>query len=302
MKTYHLGLDLGGTKFSGMLLDNEGRELSYRETPVRNTWKPRELSKLLTSLAEDVAGRGHVKTKKIRTIGIGVPGIVNEKGEILKIINLPALERVNLRTILPRVKTSIYNDAVCACYAESVLGTLAHASNGVHLMLGTGLGSAVMTRLNESGVFGNQSVLQVSNIEIGHIAANIQAAVTGSYMDEPYELEAYCSRKYFKRNTRMPMKEIYEEYLAGDPGSQDLFVQYGVNIGSLLATVETIYRPDTIVLGGGMTAYYNAFKRPMELVFHERRFLLGQPAKVRLSAFGPEVGALGAALYGMLKR
>jgi len=301
MKSYHLGLDLGGTKFSGILLDNDGRELLYREVPVRSAWKARELFGLLVSLTQDIAARARIKPKHIKTAGIGVPGIIGERGRVMKAVNLPALERVHLPALLPSANTTVYNDTVCACYAESVLGKLAHAPSGALLMLGTGLGGAAMSRLDDSGIFGKRNVLEIRNIEIGNIAANIEAALTGPLAEKPYELEAYCSRKFFIRNSDMHIREIYEEYLAGDPGSRDLFMRYGVNIGSLLATVETIYRPHTIVLGGGMTAYFPAYEKTMKRIFHERRFLPYRPANIQLSAFGPEVGALGAALYGMLK-
>ena len=299
IKTYHLGLDLGGTKFSGVLLDGNGHDIVYREVPVRRTWTPKNLTHLLQSLANDIVERAGIMPKKLKTIGIGVPGIVDDKGDIKKVINLSALEHVNVRKIIPGVPVSVYNDAVCACYAEATLGELTRSTTGIHLMLGTGLGSAAAFRYGEKNMMGNRTMLQISNLEMGHITADINNVVNGSSTDEPYELEDFCSRKFFSRETDLSLRELYREYLEGDHGSQQLFARFGAHIGSLLATVETLYRPDTIVLGGGLTAYYKAYKGVMDNVYHSRRFLTDKPAPVRLSAFGKEVGAIGAALYGM---
>lgn len=300
MNTYHIGIDMGGTKCSGIILNDRGEELVYREVPVRKKWNPRQLRAMLASLITDLIARADVKERRVRTLGIGVPAVLNERGTIQKAVNLPAIERVSFEGLLPRAKTSVWNDTVCAAFAESMLGSLANARNGVHLMLGTGLGGATMTRLNESGIFGTRIIMQITNIEIGHVAANIETALVGTLTNEPYELEAYCSRAFFKRNTKRRCEELYDTFWEGDVEARDLFVRFGANIGVLLANVETLFRPDTIVLGGGMTAYLPAYERTMKRIFRERRFLTRKPANVRRATFGPEVGALGAALYGMV--
>jgi glucokinase len=301
MKKYHIGLDLGGTKFSGMVLNANGETIIFREVPVRKTWTPRQLRAMLDSFVNDLIARANIKPRWVKTMGIGIPGIMDEHGNIKKVINLPALERVKLYDFLPTTRTSVWNDAVCAAHAESTMGNLVNASNGVHLMLGTGVGSATMTRLNESGIFGQRSVTQISNIEMGHVAANIETALTGTLSKKPYELEAYCSRKFFIRNAKGGVDKLYDAVWRGDKQAKNLFIRYGANVGVLLANVDTLFRPDTIIIGGGMTAYLPAYREAMEKVFRAQRFLPGKPTPIKLSAFGPEVGALGAALYGLLK-
>lgn len=299
--TYHLGLDLGGTKFSGLLLTNEGRELAFHEVPVKRSWNKRDLEDLLQSLASDVAARGSVKPRRIKTLGVGVPGVVSDDGAIQKVINLPALERVDIQQILPQARTNAYNDAACACYAEAMFGSLTHAQVGVHLQLGTGLGTAVMERIDAPKLLGNNTMIHVKNVELGHIAAHIETALSGTLEGKPYELEAYCSKAFFRRETSMPLSELYNEWKEGDHGAHTLFTRFGAQIGSLLATVETIYNPDTITLGGGLTAYLPAYKDVMKTVFRERRFLPDKPAAIKPSSFKEEAGAFGAALYGMLR-
>jgi glucokinase len=301
MNHCHLGLDLGGTKFSGMVLNAHGKEIAFHEVPVRKTWNARQLRALLESLTHDLVERANVRPRLIRSIGIGVPGVVDEKGHVQKIANLPALKRTNLRNLLPRVTTSVWNDAVCAANAESVLGNLAPSKNGIHLTLGTGVGSALVTRTSESGTFGRRILTQITNLEMGQTGVNIDAAISGMRTAEPYEMEAYCSRKFFVRNAKKRVRVLYQEAMNGDEDAKQLFARYGANLGVLLANADTLFRPDTIILSGGMTASFPAYRHAMEAVFHARRFLLGKPPAIKLSAFGREGGALGAALYGMLK-
>jgi len=298
MKSYHLGLDLGGTKLSGIVLNSHGEHLIFHEVPVRKTWTPKQIRTMLESFIHDLIARANIKPRWVRSLGIGVPGVLNEQGKIRKIINLPALERVNLHRLIPRTRISVWNDAVCAAHAESTLGNLANASVGVHLMLGTGVGGATIMRMNGAGIYGKTST-QIANIEIGHIAANMETALTGTLSKTPYEVEAYCSRKFFTKNAKKSVNRLYEDAMNGEQGAMNLFVRYGANIGVLLANVDTLFRPDTIVLGGGMTAYAPAYRDTMHRVFRNQRFLPGKLPAIKCSAFGPEVGALGAALYGM---
>jgi glucokinase len=288
---YHLGLDLGGTKFSALLLDARGKELAFREVPVRKTWTPRQLRAMLQSLAHDAVMRAKVKPRRVRAVGIGVPGVTDERGGVLKAVNLPALEHTKLTGLLPRARTEVRNDVVCAAYAETKKGALSRSKRGVLLMLGTGVGGAVVTRTHPP--FGRRGGLRIEHVEIGHAAANILAAVPDRSRREPYEIEEYCSRKFFRRNGA---EKLYAAFRNGDGNAASLFARYGANVGALLASAETLFWPDTIVLGGGMTAYLPAYRRAMKTVFRERRFMPGKSAIIKISSFGPEAGALGAAL------
>ena len=294
-QSIHAGIDIGGTKCAGILLDEQGRTILFHEVPMRSTWKPSEIRSLLQSLITDLAERAHIPMKRIKTLGIGVPGLVDIHGKLLKAANLPRLERVQLTTLFPRMRITVYNDASCAIYAESLMGELAHSERGVLLMLGTGLGSAVMTR---DAFEGNEAVT-IQNMELGHICARIQAASAPDLDDEPYELGAYCSRRFFKRISKKSIERLAKEAGEGSEDARQIFQEFGIHLGSALATVETIQRPDRIVLGGGLMQYQSLFEQTMLGTFHARRFLPTKPALVLASAFGPEVGAIGAALYGM---
>jgi glucokinase len=292
----HLGLDLGGTKFSALLLDARKKELAFREVPVRKTWSPRQIRAMLQSLVHDAVLRAKVKPRRVRAVGIGVPGVTDERGRVLKAVNLPALERTNLSGLLPRARTEVRNDVVCAAYAEAEKGELSRSKRGVLLMFGTGVGGAIVTRMRDSSPFGRRGGLRIEHVEIGHAAANIRVAIPDRNRREPYEIEDYCSRKFFRQNGKENLNRLYAAFQNGDGDAASFFARYGANLGALLASAETLFRPDAIVLGGGMTAYLPAYRRVMKSVFRERRFLPGKPATIKISTFGPEAGALGAAL------
>ncbi|MBD3252021.1 ROK family protein [Candidatus Uhrbacteria bacterium] len=298
-KHTHLGLDIGGTKISGMLLNAEGSNLLFREVPVRRSWSSRQLRRMLESFVQDLAERAHSSSKSIRTIGIGVPGPLGEDGSILQAVNLPSLTKTRLQKLAPNAKTTIWNDTVCAAYAEATLGSLANCSTGILLMSGTGLGGASVIRLNEQGRLGSDTMLQISNLEIGHVVGDLDRM--SDTTNRAFEYEAFCSRQFFRQHTKKSERTLYEAVWKGNTEAAHLFERFGINLGSAIASADTLFRPDTIVLGGGMTAYLPAYRKTMERTFRQRRFHLTKAPQIIHSKFGPEVGALGAALYGTVQ-
>ncbi len=296
-KRLHVGLDCGGTKFGGIVLDGNWRRIIYHEVPARREWSPREMRAMLESFLADVLARANTPPSHVRTLGIGIPGIVDERGNILKVINLPSLERTRFDGLLPRAKMSVWNDAACAAYGESVAGSLANASQGVLLTLGTGVGGATMTRTGSRNLLGADQIIEIANIEIGHLIANIRA-VSSASRGEPVELEEFCSRKFFLRSSDKTIPQLFDAWKGRDAKVKKLFDQFGANVGALLATVETLFKPDTIALSGGCLHAYPAFRDMMLRVFRKLRFLPGVPARIERSPLGPEIGAFGAALYG----
>ena len=297
-KRHHLGIDCGGTKFGGIVLDGNWRRLAYHEVPTRKEWTTREMQTLLESFLNELLLRASITRKTVRSVGIGVPGPVDEHGIVQKIGNLPSLARVRFADLFPNVPTSVWNDAACSAYGESIAGALSESTQGVHLTLGTGVGGAVVSKSDARALFGLRHVTEVTHIEIGRTVMNIRA-VASAARHEPYELEDFCSRKFFLRSTKRSIPELFEAWKTKERQARTLFDEYGRNVGALLASVESIFKPDTISLSGGCIHALPAFRDAMHQSFRKYRFLPGAPARIAVTTLAREGGAFGAALYGI---
>lgn len=285
----HAGIDIGGTKIAAILLNSTGTEVAWDEVRVRKSWKQKDVNLLLKSMVRELARGLERDEHDVVSVGYGVPGIVTDTGKIERAPNLPVLEGMKL--------TPVWNDAVCACFAESVMGALRRVDAGVHLTLGTGVGGAVLLRQTHGKLIWSEET-QFHPIEIGHVIADYEAMFSDH---NPIEVEDFCSRKFFIRKSKRKAHELFEAYKKGsDEEATRLFIQYGAYLGALLASVETLFRPSVISISGGMTQYERAYKKSMMAVFKDKRFSRGTPAKIRISELGPKGGAIGAALYGSL--
>lgn len=77
------------------------------------------------------------------TIGIGVPGVVNEEGILKYISNIPELEGINLTSVLKqkiKVPVTVVNDANAAAIAEAKIGAGRNFKSVYYITVSTGIG------------------------------------------------------------------------------------------------------------------------------------------------------------------
>ena len=116
----------------------------------------------------------NVEKRKIESIGIAVPGTIDEQ-KIVKCVNL-GIENYNIvenLNIIFRtyaeifesypIKINLQNDAKCAAIAENEYGILKEYENSIFLTLGTGIGGAVI--VNNHLLKGKE----FSGYEFGHM-------------------------------------------------------------------------------------------------------------------------------------
>ena len=82
-----IGFDIGGSKIAAIALDQRGRELARLRRDVPRDY-PGTLAALVELTEELRRGRGPAGS-----IGIGMPGLIGADGALIRVVNLPWLER-----------------------------------------------------------------------------------------------------------------------------------------------------------------------------------------------------------------
>ena len=124
----YIGIDLGGTGIKIGVVDESGAILSQGETP---TLAGRPYEDIIADMGRcmlDVMARGGFEEKDVASIGVGIPGVADEKtGHVIFCTNL-GWSDVPLRTELQKyLNKPVYidNDATVAGFAESICGVSA---------------------------------------------------------------------------------------------------------------------------------------------------------------------------------
>ncbi|HEX7036177.1 MAG TPA: ROK family protein [Pseudomonadales bacterium] len=145
--THRIGIDLGGTKISGVVLDAAGNEVARARRPT-----PRDdYEGTLTAITELVAALESSAglPPASATVGIGTPGTWQPRLEVMKNCNSTWLnDRPLLHDLERRLgeRVLVANDADCLGISEATDGAGADAKSVFAVILGTGVGGAFVVR------------------------------------------------------------------------------------------------------------------------------------------------------------
>jgi fructokinase len=293
---YRIGIDLGGTKIEGVVLDASGRELTRKRIPTEREQGYEHILSRLKAMYDDLLPVAHGEPT---TFGIGTPGALSPRTGLLKNSNTVCMNgqpvKADLEKRLGR-KIEIQNDANCFAMAEALLG----AGRGKRLVfgviMGTGCGGGIVYK---GEVFtGAQAIAG----EWGHMSIDPQGPLC--YCGQRGCTETYISgaglenRYAEKYGVRRPLKEIERDYFAGEPQAVAFMNWFFDRFGRALANLIDILDPDIVVIGGGVSNFQALYT---EGVAQVRKYVFTDELETPIvkHQLGDSAGVLGAALVGV---
>ena len=266
-----LGIDLGGTKIEGIVLESKEKPIEVIRHRVDTEEKKGYLQVVdnIKSLVEYIENKINHKFDKL---GIGTPGTLDPATGLLKNSNSQCLNGMPLKKDLSKTldKTIlIQNDANCFALAETLLGSVndqyPHAKNVFGIIIGTGVGGGVI--INGKTVYGSQGI----GGEWGHtiVTDNGDECYCGKRGCVETGISGRALQTYYKNISGRKLK--FEEIYAtkdNDKYAKETFERLITYFGKGLSNVVNIIDPEVIVLGGGLsninelyTEGYNELKK-----------------------------------------
>ena len=293
-----IGIDLGGTKIEGLVLDGDGSERARLRVPTPDTTYDdtvQAIARMVAELEKRVDARC--------SVGIGHPGAVSPATGLIKNANSTRLNGRPLRADLERRlgrEVRMQNDANCLAVSEASDGAAAGCAIVFGVILGTGVGGGLV--IDGKPITGAQAIAG----EWGH------NPLPHPRDDERPGLSCYCGRTgcietwlsgprlqdEFHRRTGRALRptDIAEAAIAGEPLAAEQMEIYCDRLARALAGVINIVDPHAIVLGGGLSRMTRLYDRVPELwkkyVFSEPNLIMTRLLPPR---FGDSSGVRGAA-------
>ncbi len=291
-----IGIDLGGTKTEGIVLDELGREAHWlRVQSPRHDYDAtlRTIADLVAALAANTHVSPHAP------VGIGTPGAISPATGLIKNANSTWLNGRPLLTDLERVlerPVRIANDADCFALSEATDGAGAGAETVFGVIVGTGTGGAVVVnrRLCSgpnaiAGEWGHNMLPWPRDGEwpgppcyCGRTAC-IETFLSGPGLERDYATATATSASTTPASgtgagsgdggalTALEICRLAEQ---GDAQADAALARYEHRMARGLASVINILDPHVIVLGGGMSnikrLYENVPRLWNEFVFSDR--------------------------------
>ena len=312
-KKYYVGIDLGGTFIKGGIVDETGKILLVDKTPTEKE-KGKDgadgVAKNIASLVQSLMQRQGLTNTDVVGIGMGAPGMIDSQtGVVIYWNNMGwkdfALgEKLQALTGLP---VKIANDANVAAIGEVKFGAARNFSSAVMITLGTGVGGGIV--VGGKLVEGNKG----AGAELGHsvIVYGGEQCTCG----RKGCLEAYASATALIRDTKRAMQahkdskmwetggiENVDGKTAFDYREQDVYAKevvdsYIAHLACGLVNFANIFRPEAIILGGGVCAEGDNLVKPLQAIMDREIFAgkMGPQVPILIAELGNSAGLLGAA-------
>ena len=289
------GIDLGGTKTEGTILDADGREL-FRERVATDRSSYGAVLAGVESVYRRMCDHAH---EAPYTLGIGTPGAISTRTGLLKNSNTTCLNGMplaqDLRTRFGRELT-IMNDANCFALAETLYGAGRSHRVVFGVIMGTGCGGGLVVdgRVHR----GLQSIAG----EWGHMS--IDPAGPPCYCGARGCVETYISgsgleRRYVElAGERLGVEAIVARARTGEARGTAVMDEFFARFGRAMANLVAVLDPDVVVLGGGLSNIDELYTRGVAEVAR-RVFSDSFETPIVRNALGDSAGVIGAALVGV---
>jgi predicted NBD/HSP70 family sugar kinase len=296
MSTHYWGIDLGGTKIEGVILQSTTTPAPLCRIRI-NTEADKGYQHIVERIGLLVEQMSQKSGLRPETIGMGTPGVLDSRTRTLKNSNIACLLGQPLQQDLEKtlkIPFTLANDANCFALAEARLGAAQGAETVFGVIMGTGVGGGVVVQ--NRALYGCQGI----------------AGEWGHNILDPGGPECYCGRKgcvetflsgpflqkYYAAlsGQALSLQEIVRRHARGDDPHARATMEHLIScFGKALAGVINILDPHVVVLGGGVSnidlLYTEGVGEVQLYVFNDR--LETRIVKYKL---GDSAGVFGAAM------
>jgi len=245
---HRIGIDLGGTKTEGILLDEKFETIDRKRLPTNQQEGYTSILYLIKTLVDDLKQQANDSV----SIGICTPGALSKQSGVIKNSNTQCLIGKDLKNDLQNIlnqEISIENDANCFALAESKLGVAQNFDIVFGVIMGTGVGGGLIIneqihsgRTNIAGEWGHHCIRPEGNSCYCGNSGCVETYLSGPALEKRWE---ELSGKH------QSVSEILQNNEA------DILTawknEFLENFGLALGNVIDILDPDAIVLGGGLS-------------------------------------------------
>ena len=297
MKQPIWGIDLGGTKIEGVVLESIDNPAPVIRTRI-DTEASKGYDHIITQFERLVTEMGKQSGLKPTAIGIGTPGVLDPTLQVMKNCNTVVLNGKPLKKDLEkalRLKIAMANDANCFALAETQWGIVHHSAPRARLVfgiiMGTGVGGGIVIdgriwdgRHGIAGEWGHNFLDESGGPCYCGKTGCVESVISGP-----------ATERYYQSITgeRLKLKEIVARD-GSDPAATATIDRLCHFFGKGVSVITNLLDPDVIVVGGGVGNIQALYSRGLESL---NKHIFNNRVEVPLlkPSMGDSAGVFGAA-------
>ncbi len=312
-----IGIDVGGTKIAAALVSSQGKILARAKAVTPQKAKGKDIYKALLEVIDEL--KEDYPFTQVAGIGVGIPGIADPKTHAVIVTPNIKLAGYPLKKCLAkkfRTNVIIDNDVNCGLLGEQWLGVAKNKKHVIGLFPGTGVGGGIIIDGKLTGG------AQGAAAELGHMTIDLKGPLCSC--GNRGCLEALASRWAIQRDIRAAIKAgkksvittltkdltvIKSKAIKTALTKKDRVVtQIMTNVAEVLGraciSINHIFNPEMIVLGGGVMEACGYFLLPriQRIVKQDPFFKKFKPCKIVAAKLEDNAVILGAAAHAIRSR
>lgn len=285
-----IGIDLGGTKIEGILLDDSFNVVERTRIPTQQEKGYKSIINSIVSLVQELK----IKASDNVTIGVSAPGAISKKSGLIKNSNTQCLIGMPLKEDLKQAldqEIAIENDANCFALAEATLGAAKNHNVVFGVIMGTGVGGGIVIngeihkgRTYIAGEWGHHTLrINGNKCYCGKLGC-VETYISGPALEKRWtELTG--------KTESLPSIIHNLDAEKGQQWKKEFLENFGIG----LANVIDILDPDVIVLGGGISNISFLYDEGRDAVY-DKVFSDLVETPILKNQLGDSAGVFGASL------
>jgi glucokinase len=310
--TAAIGVDIGSLSLKIAVVKSDGEIIAVKSYPLTHQQSRDYLIKKLLESIREI--RQVVASEGINPICVGTAakGFIDHKSGIIlgpdqgieNWTNVPLAKIVNKETGLPAY---VGNDANMMTIAEHRFGAAKGFNNIIFVALRTGIGGGII--INGKLYRGvNNAGGEVGQMIINYTNGFSDKGIKGSY--EHFASASAIVRRYYeemgpvqnRKKKVLTCREIFELSYKGSPVAVRVIQENAEMVGVGLANLISIFAPEIIVLGGGMSEAHDSYLSMIKKsAFANSLENCRSEVKIERAHLGSVGSVLGSAYWGMTR-
>ena len=308
----YIGVDLGGTNIVVGLVDENGKIIKSLHRPTEKERGVEPIFDDIFDMCNELINEFKLDKTNLKGVGIGIPGTIDDKNGVVVYSNNIRIDNFNVREYAKGkldAEIRMANDADCAALGEVVAGNAKGCSDAVVVTLGTGVGGGIIIG---GKIFAG---FHPGGAEIGHIviekdgragscgnhgcfeayssaSALILAAKKKAEENKDSLLYKLVEGNLEKMNAKVP----FDAAQAGDKVGQEVIEEYLDYLAIGIANLINIFKPEEILLGGGVSKQEENLTVPLTAKVKELVYGGDMPTVIKVASLGNDAGLIGAAM------
>jgi len=287
-----IGADIGGSHITCAAVDlSSGSVLKHTisERAVNNQAHANVIIGTWTNALMDALKK--VSTEKVKGIGFAMPGPFDYIKGICYIKGVAKYENLYGFNIADAVASSLdvqddffvrfMNDVSAFAVGEAVIGKAANVDRSMSVTLGTGFGSAFISK----------RIPIVDGPEVPKLGCVYHLPYKSGIADDYFSTRGLLGRYKSLTGKELPGVKELSEMASSDNIVADIFTEFGNELGLFLAPWLKKFKAEILVIGGNISYAYYLFGD----VFEERLKKENCTCKVSLSTLKEDAALFGSA-------